>query len=51
MTNNGTIELTDSDSERLQTQNADRILIGTGATLTNDGKIVSDPVPPALASA
>ena len=40
VTNDGTIELTDSDTSGTN-QNSDDILIGTGDTLTNDGTITS----------
>lgn len=46
-TNSGTIELTDSDSTGTGSP-VSRLLIGTGATLTNDGTIVSDPGPAGL---
>jgi hypothetical protein len=45
VTNDGTIKLTDSDTVANPNNNFDRILIGTGHTLTNDGTIVSDPGP------
>lgn len=41
MTNNGTIELTDTDTSGTS-QNSSHITIGTGATLTNAGKLVSE---------
>jgi hypothetical protein len=43
-TNNGTIDLTDSDASGTNT-NADTIQINTGDTLTNGGTILSDPGP------
>lgn len=44
VTNDGTLELTDSDTGGTN-QNADTITIGSGNTLTNDGTILSDPGP------
>jgi Calx-beta domain len=43
-TNDGTLELTDSDTSGTN-QNEDEILIDSGQTLTNDGTILSDPGP------
>ena len=44
VTNNGTIELTDADTSGTN-QNTAQVQIASGATLTNDGTIVSDPGP------